>query len=103
MPPVMGAAAFLMAEMIGITYAEVALAALVPALLYILALMVSVRLEAGRLGLQPDTEAGWQLLKETLKSKKLFTPTTSRVGWAHDLRQVSDSSGSDGYCCRLSH
>lgn len=81
MPPVMGAAAFLMAEMIGIPYAEVALAALVPALLYILALMVSVRLEAGRLNLQPDTEAGWQLLKETLKSKSyLLLPLFALVG-----------------------
>lgn len=69
MPPVMGAAAFLMAEMIGIPYAEVALAALVPALLYILALMISVRLEAGRLGLERDTEAGWRLLVTTLKNK----------------------------------
>jgi TRAP transporter 4TM/12TM fusion protein len=69
MPPVMGAAAFLMAEMIGIPYAEVALAALVPALLYILALMISVRLEAGRLGLERDPEAGWKLLLATLKSK----------------------------------
>jgi len=69
MPPVMGAAAFLMAEMIGIPYAEVALAALVPALLYILALMISVRLEAGRLNLARDTEAGLQLLLETLKTK----------------------------------
>lgn len=69
MPPVMGAAAFLMAEMIGIPYAEVALAALVPALLYILALMISVRLEAGRLNLARDTEAGLQLLIETLKTK----------------------------------
>ncbi|REG83714.1 TRAP transporter permease [Marinomonas pollencensis] len=69
MPPVMGAAAFLMAEMIGIPYAEVALAALVPALLYILALMISVRLEAGRLGLERDPEAGWRLLLATLKTK----------------------------------
>lgn len=81
MPPVMGAAAFLMAEMIGIPYAEVALAALVPALLYILALMVSVRLEAGRLNLQPDTEAGWELLKATLKSKSyLLLPLFALVG-----------------------
>ncbi|RDL46174.1 C4-dicarboxylate ABC transporter permease [Marinomonas piezotolerans] len=81
MPPVMGAAAFLMAEMIGIPYAEVALAALVPALLYILALMVSVRLEAGRLGLERDMEAGWQLLAKTLKSKSyLLLPLIALIG-----------------------
>ena len=81
MPPVMGAAAFLMAEMIGIPYAEVALAALVPALLYILALMISVRLEAGRLNLARDTEAGLQLLLETLKTKSyLLLPLVVLIG-----------------------
>ncbi len=81
MPPVMGAAAFLMAEMIGIPYAEVALAALVPALLYILALMISVRLEAGRLGLERDTEAGLSLLLSTLKSKSyLLLPLVALIG-----------------------
>ena len=81
MPPVMGAAAFLMAEMIGIPYAEVALAALVPALLYILALLISVRLEAGRLGLERDNEAGLRLLMETLKAKSyLLLPLIALVG-----------------------
>jgi len=47
-PPIMGAAAFLMAEFTGIPYREIAIAALVPALLYIFAMLVSVRLEAGR-------------------------------------------------------
>ena len=81
MPPVMGAAAFLMAEMIGIPYAEVALAALVPALLYILALMISVRLEAGRLGLERDNEAGLRLLMQTLQAKSyLLLPLIALVG-----------------------
>ncbi len=66
LPPVMGAAAFLMAEIIGVPYAQIALAALVPGLLYVLALMVAVRLEAGRLDLQPDRDAGLALLRETL-------------------------------------
>ncbi|PYF82481.1 TRAP transporter 4TM/12TM fusion protein [Marinomonas alcarazii] len=81
MPPVMGAAAFLMAEMIGIPYAEVAMAALVPALLYILALMISVRLEAGRLNLERDTEAGLQLLLNTLRTKSyLLLPLVVLIG-----------------------
>src|SRR3546814_6098626 len=37
LPPVMGAAAFLMAEILGVPYREIAFAALVPALLYVLA------------------------------------------------------------------
>lgn len=51
MPPVMGAAAFLMAEYLGIPYAQVALAAFVPALLFYVALFVQVDLLAGRQGL----------------------------------------------------
>ncbi|MFC3645146.1 TRAP transporter permease [Aquibium oceanicum] len=66
LPPVMGAAAFLMAEIIGVPYSQIALAALVPGLLYVVALMVAVRLEAGRLGLERDTDAGLALLRETL-------------------------------------
>ena len=51
MPPVMGAAAFVMAEFLGVPYARVALAALLPALLYYLALFVQVDLEAGSTGI----------------------------------------------------
>lgn len=66
MPPVMGAAAFLMAEIIGVPYAQIALAALIPALLYVFALMVAVYLEAGRLGLARDTTGGLKFLGRTL-------------------------------------
>jgi len=51
MPPVMGAAAFLMAEFLGISYGQVALAAAIPACLYYLALFVQVDLEAAKRGL----------------------------------------------------
>lgn len=51
MPPVMGAAAFLMAEFLQVPYSEVVLAALVPALLYYAALFIQADLEAARLGI----------------------------------------------------
>ena len=51
MPPVMGAAAFLMAEYLGIAYGEIVLAALLPSILYFVALFVQADLEAGRLGI----------------------------------------------------
>jgi len=51
MPPVMGAAAFLIAEYLGLPYGQVALAAAIPAALYYLALFVQVDLEAARHGL----------------------------------------------------
>jgi TRAP transporter 4TM/12TM fusion protein len=81
MPPVMGAAAFLMAELIGVPYATVAFAALVPALLYILALMISVRLEAGRLNLARDPGAGFSLLMTTIRYRGyLLIPLIVLVG-----------------------
>jgi len=57
MPPVMGAAAFVMAEFLGMSYAKVALAAAIPALLYYLALFVQVDLEAGKTGITRITPA----------------------------------------------
>ena len=53
MPPVMGAVAFLMADFLQISYAEVALAALVPALLYYLALFIQADLEAAKANILP--------------------------------------------------
>lgn len=52
MPPIMGAAAFLMAEFLQIAYADVALAALIPALLYYAALFIVADLEAARAGIR---------------------------------------------------
>src|SRR4029077_6061734 len=51
MPPVMGAAAFLMAEFLNIPYGQVALAAAVPACLYYLALFTQIDLESAKRGL----------------------------------------------------
>jgi len=69
-PPVMGAAAFLMAEFLDISYANVVMAALLPALLFYIALFLQIDLVAGRDGIsgveraeRPDTgqvlRAGW--------------------------------------------
>lgn len=52
MPPVMGAAAFIMAQFMGVPYLHVAAAAVVPALLYYFAVIVQVHFEASRLGLK---------------------------------------------------
>jgi TRAP transporter 4TM/12TM fusion protein len=53
MPPVMGAAAFLMVEYVGISYAEVCKHALLPAVLSYISLFYIVHLEAMKLGLEP--------------------------------------------------
>jgi TRAP transporter 4TM/12TM fusion protein len=51
MPPVMGAAAFLMAELLQMSYAQVVIAALVPSILYYVALFIQADLDAARLGI----------------------------------------------------
>ena len=53
MPPMMGAAAFLMAEFLEIAYQEIVLAALIPAVLYYLSLFIQADLVAARDGLKP--------------------------------------------------
>ena len=52
MPPIMGAAAFLMAEFMGQKYGQVALWAVLPAVLYFTGIFISVHLEAQKLGLK---------------------------------------------------
>ena len=68
MPPVMGAGAFIMAQFLGVPYLQVAVAAIVPALLYYFAVMVQVHFEACRLGLKglPREQLPhlWKLLKD---------------------------------------
>ena len=53
MPPIMGAAAFLMAELLELEYTEIILAALVPSALYYLAVFVQADLEAAKNGIAP--------------------------------------------------
>ena len=61
MPPIMGAAAFLMAEITGLPYATIVIAAILPAILYFAGIFLMVHFEAKRLGLKG-------LPKETLPS-----------------------------------
>lgn len=51
LPPIMGAAAFIMAEMLGVKYSEIIVAAAIPALLYYLGIIVQVQLRASKNGL----------------------------------------------------
>ncbi|MDT3680933.1 MAG: TRAP transporter permease [Truepera sp.] len=55
MPPVMGAGAFIMAEILGIPYSKVILAALVPALIYYGSVFSVVHFTSHRIGLKPET------------------------------------------------
>ena len=66
MPPVMGIAAFMIAENLGIPYADVALAALIPAILFYIAVYIQVDLEAGKNGLRRLTREEMPIVKKTV-------------------------------------
>ena len=67
-PPIMGAAGFIMAEFLGVNYTTVIAAALVPAFLYYLGLILSVHFEAKRLGLTGIPEEEIPSAREVLKN-----------------------------------
>ena len=67
-PPVMGAAGFMMAEFLDVRYSVVIAAALVPAFLYYLGLMMSVHFEARKLGLSGVREEDIPSAKEVLRN-----------------------------------
>ncbi len=75
MPPVMGAAAFVMAEYTGITYINICKHALIPALLYYLALFMAIHFEASKTGLLGIPKEERPRLKTVLLSRgHLFIP-----------------------------
>lgn len=74
MPPIMGAAAFLMAEYMGIPYIEVATKAIVPALLYFAGIFIAVHLEAKKLGLKGVPKEELPTAKYLLTNLYLILP-----------------------------
>ncbi|MBE8949137.1 MAG: TRAP transporter permease [Quinella sp. 3Q1] len=69
MPPVMGAAAFLMAEFVGVPYVEIVKAAVIPAALYFIGVWLGVHFEAKRNDLQGLPRAELPKLGELLKTR----------------------------------
>ncbi|MCL2356890.1 MAG: TRAP transporter permease [Defluviitaleaceae bacterium] len=56
-PPILGAAAFIMADITGVPFAQIALAALIPAMLYFVCVFAAVHFEAKKANLQPIPES----------------------------------------------
>ena len=69
MPPIMGAASFLMAESLGIPYKEVAKAAIIPAILYFTGIFIMVHLEAKKTGLKGLSKDSLPKIGELLMKK----------------------------------
>jgi TRAP transporter 4TM/12TM fusion protein len=81
MPPIMGAAAFVMAEFLGVSYLHVAAAALIPAVLYFLAVFMSVHFEARRTGMHGLPRAELPRLGPVLLERgHLFLPLVIIIG-----------------------
>ena len=74
MPPIMGAAAFLMAEFMDVKYGQVALWAILPAVLYFAGIFISVHLEAKKLGLQGIPRSELPKFRLLVKSIYLLIP-----------------------------
>lgn len=74
MPPIMGAAAFLVAEILGVRYWDVVKAALIPAVLYYAALLIAVDLYALKHGLVGLKRAELPPLRKTLRGLWKFSP-----------------------------
>ena len=74
MPPIMGAAAFLMAETVGVPYSDVVLKAILPAVLFFAGVFITVHLEAKKEGLRGLTKEELPRLKPLLKKVYLLLP-----------------------------
>ncbi|UIZ91532.1 TRAP transporter permease [Corynebacterium sp. CNCTC7651] len=69
LPPVMGAAAFIMAETLGMPYRDIAIAALIPALLYYLGVIAQVHLRATRDGLKGISRENLPAVMDVMKER----------------------------------
>ena len=74
MPPIMGAAAFLMADYLGVPYSDIIVRAILPACLYFLGVFLSVHLEAKRLGLKGLSKEQLPRIRELMKESYLLLP-----------------------------
>jgi TRAP transporter 4TM/12TM fusion protein len=82
LPPVMGAAAFIMAEYTGIDYVDIAIAALIPALLYYVPIYAQVHLRAMKEGLAGVDRSQIPPLRRILGDGGLFIVPLIVISWA---------------------
>lgn len=74
MPPIMGAAAFLMAEYVGVPYSNIIVRAILPAFLYFLGIFIGVHLEAKKMGLKGLSREQLPVFKKLVKHTYLLLP-----------------------------
>ena len=81
MPPIMGAAAFLMADFVGVPYSNIIVRAILPAVLYFTGIFMSVHLEAKKLGLHGIPREKLPHVGSLLKRIYLLIPLVMLVWW----------------------
>ncbi|MFY9211266.1 MAG: TRAP transporter fused permease subunit [Aestuariivita sp.] len=74
MPPIMGAGAFIMAEITGIPYTDIAVAAIIPAILYFVSIYFMVDFEAAKLGMRGMREDELPKFRDMARRVFLFLP-----------------------------
>lgn len=95
MPPIMGAAAFLMAENIGVPYSNIVVRAILPACLYFLGVFIAVHLEAKKEGLRGLSKEELPKFVPLLKQAYLLLPLIILIGL------VSSGSRSIAYAAAI--
>ena len=81
MPPIMGAAAFLMADFIGVPYADVIKRAVLPAVLYFFGIFITVHLEAKRLDLHGVPKEELRKMSRLIRKIYLLIPLVALIFW----------------------
>ena len=81
MPPIMGAAAFLMADFIGVPYADVIKRAVLPAILYFFGIFITVHLEAKRLDLHGVPKEELPKMSRLIRKIYLLIPLVALIFW----------------------
>jgi len=74
MPPIMGAGAFIMAEVTGIPYSDIAIAAIIPAILYFVSIFFMVDFEAAKLGMKGMRKEELPRVSNMVRQVYLFVP-----------------------------
>lgn len=81
MPPIMGAAAFLMADIIGVPYSSILVRAILPAVLYFAGIFIAVHLEAKKYGLTGIPSEKLPRFARLIRKVYLLTPLVLLVIW----------------------
>ncbi len=81
MPPIMGAAAFLMADFVGVPYSNIIVRAILPAVLYFAGIFIAVHLEAKKLGLSGIPKEQLPVFTKLVRKIYLLLPLIMLVYW----------------------